>query len=158
EVRVHTLLDGSEALGAVAAKVGLPEEEAAAVARGLELAGQVERRNPVAGGAILLLDDDAETVRTAQPVLGPEGEGYQLRHVRDRVAAQLLLRRNPFALVMLAVDSPDQEAFYRSLRGHAPAQTRFVGILRIEEEGQLDRLDALGLDGVLHRPLAEPDL
>src|SRR5262249_33366503 len=86
------------------------------------------------------------------------GEGFQVRHVRDRVAAQLLIRRNTFALVMLPVDSPEQEAFYRSIREHAPAETRFVGVLRIDEEGQLDRLDVLGLDGILHRPLSEPDL
>jgi CheY-like chemotaxis protein len=158
DVRVHTLLDGAEPVSAVAAKVGLSGEDAAAVARGLELAGQVERRTHTACVSILLLEDDAESVRTAQRVLGAEGEGYQLRHVRDRVAAQLLLRRNAFALVMLPIDNPDQEAFYRSIREHAPADTRFVGVLRIDEEGQLDRLDALGLDGVVHRPLSETDL
>src|SRR5262249_10193542 len=103
EIRVHTLLDGNEPLGAVAAKVGLPPAEAAAVARGLELSGQVERRSPTAGEAVLLLEEDAESARTALRALGPEGEGYALRHVRDRVAAQLLLRRNTFALVMVPI-------------------------------------------------------
>jgi DNA-binding response OmpR family regulator len=158
EVRVHTLLDGSEPLSAVGPRAGLSVAEVAAVALGLELAGQAERRSPTSGASILLLEDDADAARLAIHVLGPEGEGFPIRHVRDRVAAQLLLRRTPFSLVMLPIDSADQEAFYHALKGHASATTRFVGIVRIEEESQLDRLDALGLDGVLHRPPAEPDL
>jgi DNA-binding response OmpR family regulator len=158
DLRVHTLLDGSEPLAAVAARAGISLADAAAVARGLELTGQAERRNPTAGASILLLEDDAEVARVALRVLGPDSEGYQVRHIRDRVAAQLLLRRNAFDLVMLPVDNADQEAFYHSLRVHVPAQTRFVGIVRIEDESQLDRLDALGLDGVLHRPPTESDL
>jgi CheY-like chemotaxis protein len=158
DLRLHTLLDGNEPLSAVAARAGIGLADAAAVAHGLELTGQAERRSPVSGASILLLEDEPETARLALRALGAEGEGYQVRHVRDRVAAQLLFRRNTFGLVMLPVDTPDQEAFYRSLRVHAPAPTRFVGVVRIEEESQLDRLDALGLDGVLHRPPSESDL
>lgn len=158
EIRIHTMLDGSEPLAAVAGKAGMPLAESAAAAIGLELAGQVERRVPAVNAAILLLEEDAETVRLAQRILGPEGEGYGFRHVRDRVAAQLLLRRNAFALVMLPIDTAEQETFYLSLREHAPAATRFIGLLRLDEESQLERLDRLGLDGVVHRPLTEPDL
>jgi DNA-binding response OmpR family regulator len=158
EVRVHTLLDGSEPLTAVGARAGLSATEVAAVALGLELAGQAERRSPVSGASILLMEDDPEVARVAVRVLGADGEGYQVRHVRDRVAAQLLLRRNPFGLVILPIDTADQEAFYHTVREHVPPSTRIVGIVRIEEESQLDRLDALGLDGVLHRPPTEPDL
>ncbi|MFO0907590.1 MAG: response regulator [Isosphaeraceae bacterium] len=158
EVRVHTLLDGNEPVAAVAARVGLDMIDVATVARGLELAGQAERRNPTRGASMLLLEDDPEAARLVVRALGPEGDGYEIRHVRDRVAAQLLLRRTPFGIVMLPIDNTEQEAFYHSLRSHAPASTRFIGMLRIDEESQLDRLDALGLDGVLHRPLSENDL
>ena len=113
---------------------------------------------PPAAKKILLLEDDQETIRVAQRVLGPEGEGYQLRHVRDRVAAQLLMRRSAFAVVMLPIDTAEQEAFYHSLKGHTAATTRFVGMLTIEEESHLDRLDTLELDGVLHRPISDADL
>lgn len=158
ELRVHTLLDGAEPLAAVARKAGVSTADAAAVALGLELAGQAERRSASASAAVLVLEDDADAARAIVHALGPEGEGYQVRHVRDRVAAQLLLRRNPFAVVLLPVDTPEQEAFYQAVRGHAPGAARFVGVLKIEEEGQLERLDALGLDGVVHRPLTEPDI
>jgi DNA-binding response OmpR family regulator len=158
EVRALTLLDGAEPLAVVAQKVGMAPAEAAALARGLELAGQVERRNPALNASVLLLEDDPESVRLALRVLGPEGEGFQIRHVRDRVAAQLLVRRNPFALVMLPIDTHDHEGFYQSIREHAPGATRFIGLLKIEEESQLERLDGLGLDGVIHRPLNEAEL
>ena len=158
ELRVHTLLDGVEPLSSVATRVGVPLAEVAAVALGFEISGQAERRTPASGASILLIEDDGETVRTVTRVLGAEGEGCQIRHVRDRVAAQLLVRRNPFSVVMLSVDNAEQETFYLSLRGHAPGGTRFVGVLRLEDEGQLERLDSLGLDGVLHRPVSEPDL
>jgi CheY-like chemotaxis protein len=158
DLKVHTLLDGNEPLAAVAHKAGVSVADAAAVAVGLELTGQAERRSPASTASVLLLEDDPDAARVATHALGPAGEGLQVRHVRDRVAAQLLLRRTAFAVVMLPVDTPDQEAFYQAARAHAPAATRFVGLVRIEEEGQLDRLDALGLDGVVHRPLTEPDL
>lgn len=158
DLRVHSLLDGSEPLAAVAAHAGVAPAEAAALALGLELAGQVERKSPATGASVLVLEDDTDTARLVMRVLGPEGEGLQVRHVRDRLAAQLLLRRNTFHLVMLPIDTPEQEAFYHSIRGHAQGPTRFVGVVRIEDEAQLDRLDALGLDGVLHRPPGEADL
>ncbi len=158
EVRVHTLLDGAEPLAAIAQKLAMPAVDAAALALGLELAGHLERRAPAVNAAILMLEDDTESARLAARILGSEGEGYQLRHVRDRVAAQLLLKRQSFALVILPVDTADQETFYQGARAHAPATTRFIGLVKIEEESQLDRLDRLGLDGVLHRPLTEPDL
>jgi len=44
EIRLHTLLDGAETLASVAARAGIAPEDAAAVALGLELAGQLERR------------------------------------------------------------------------------------------------------------------
>jgi DNA-binding response OmpR family regulator len=158
DLRVHTLLDGQEPLGAIAAKAGVPLPDACAVVRGLEMVGQAERKSPAAGESILLVDDDPETVRIAAKALGPDGEGFPLRHVRDRVAAQLLVRRTPFALVILPTDTPDQESFYHSIREHTPAATRFIGLVTIDDEGQLERLDRLGLDGVVHRPPSESDL
>ena len=87
-----------------------------------------------------------------QAALGPDGLGCQLKLVRDRVGAQLLLRRQRFDLVLIALDRPDQEAFLRACREHCPESTRFVGIVGLEDEEELARLDALGLDGILHRP------
>lgn len=158
EIRVHALLDGIEPLETIARKASLPLLDAAALARGLELVGQLERKRPADRASILFLEDDPETVRIVLHALGPEGENLQLRHVRDRVAAQLLLRRQSFGLVLLPVDTPDQEAFFTALRAHAPETTRFLGLLRIDDESQLDRVDALNLDGVIPRPVSETDL
>ena len=160
EIRLHALLDGAEGLESVAARAGLSAEDAAAVALGLELAGQLERRTPAAGSSasVLLLTDDADDAGAVLRALGPEGEGCSVRHVRDRVAAQLLLRRHTFALVLLPLDGRDEDAFYHSIKGHAPASTKFLGLVRIEDEAQIDRLDAMGLDGVVHRPVNESDL
>jgi hypothetical protein len=69
-----------------------------------------------------------------------------------------LLRRNPSALVLMALDYGEHETLYQAMKEHAPTSTRFVGIRRVDDEGELARLDALGLDGVLQRPLAESDL
>lgn len=158
ELKVHTLLDGALDLTAVAARAGISLEEAAAVARGLELAGMIERRSSSVNATILMFDEDPETSLVAQRVLGPEGDGYQVKVVRDRIGAQLLLRRSTFDLVVLPLDRPEHEAFYQSVRNQAPSSTRFVGIVGIHEEGELARLDAMGLDGVLHRPVADADL
>ncbi len=139
ELRVHSLLDGSQDLAGVSQKAGVELADVVVAARGFELAGLVERRNPTGRGAILLLEDDAETIHVVQKVLGPEGEGYPLKVARDRVSAQLLLRRTPFALVLMALDRGDHEAFYRAAREQCPAGTGFVGILTIEDEGELAR-------------------
>jgi CheY-like chemotaxis protein len=158
EIRVHTLLDGAQDLTAVAQRAGLELEDVIPVIRGLEMTGLVELKSAAAKALILLLEDDPRTVALIQEVLGPEGEGYPLKPVRDRVAVQLLLRRNPQALVLMALDRDEQEALYQALKEHAPPTTRFVAIRRLDDEGELARLDALGLDGVLQRPVAESDL
>jgi CheY-like chemotaxis protein len=158
EMKVQALLDGTQDLAAVARAALLPLVDVVYVARGLELAGQLERRKVMSNASILVLEEDHETARVIQRVLGPEGEGYPLKVVRDRVGAQLLLRRSKFELVMMGLESNEQVAFYRACRAQAPATTRFVGIFGLEEEGQLARLDAMNLDGVVHRPLAEADL
>ena len=75
-------------------------------------AGRAEA--PSSGQSILALDDDPETVRLLQRALGPEGTNHQIKVVRDRVAAQLLLRRQVFDLIILALDRPDQEAFFQA--------------------------------------------
>ena len=158
DLRIHTLLDGGEPLSAVAVKAGVSLSEAKAVVHGLELVGQVERRTPAAGVSVLLLEEDPEGARLAQRVLGPSGEGYQLRHVRDKVAAQLLLRRNTFALVILPIDTPEQQSVCQLFRQHTPETTRYIGIMRIDDENPLDRLDRLGLDGLIERPMTESSL
>ena len=158
EIKVHTLLDGSSDLAAVAQKAGQELAVVVDIVRGLERAGLVERRNAVASDSILLLEDDPETSRVVQRVLGPEGEGYQLKAVRDRIAAQLLLRRHQYTLVVMAIDHAEHEAFYRSAKEHVPATTRFVGIVSIDDENELARLDDMGFDGVLQRPVTEADL
>jgi len=172
EVRLYTLLDGVEPLSAAAAKAGLAPAEAGALALGLELAGQVERRGqapapaagddpagppPAAPANVLLLEDDVEAAGVALRALGPAGEGLHVRHVRDRVAARLLVRRGPFALILLPAEGDEQGAFCRQLRAASPAATRFVG-LAAGGEPALDRLEEMGLDGVLHRPLREADV
>jgi CheY-like chemotaxis protein len=158
EIKIHTLLNGNHSLSDIARQAGFPLEDVALTVRGLELAGLVERRQPVSSDAILALDDDPETARVLQHVLGPEGTNHQLKIVRDRVAAQLLLRRQAFKLMILALDRPDQEAFFQTCKQQNSAGTRFIGIAAIDDESELARLDAMGLDGVLHRPVRESDL
>jgi CheY-like chemotaxis protein len=158
EIKLHTLLDGTRPLSEVARQAGMGLDDAALMACGLELAGLAERRTPALTEAILALDEDPEALRLVQRVLGPEGTNHQLKAVRDRVAAQLLLRRQVFNLVILPVDRPEQEAFFQACKQQSAAGTRFIGIATIDSESEVARLDAIGLDGVLHRPLGERDL
>jgi CheY-like chemotaxis protein len=157
-IKIHTLLDGTRSLGEVARQAALDLAEVVAIARGLELAGLIERRAPSSSSSILVLEDDPEAIRIIRHMLGPEGSNHQLKIVQDRIAAQLLLRRQPFQLVILAMDRPEQEEFFRACKAHHANGTRYVGILNIDDESELTRLDAMGLDGVLHRPVSESDL
>jgi len=158
EIKLHTLIDGTHTLADISRQAGIELEEAAIASCGMELAGLLERRTPTLSDAILALEEDPETLRLLQRVLGPEGTNHQLKAVRDRVAAQLLLRRQVFNLVILPVERPDQEAFFQACKQQAAAGTRFVGVATIDSEAELARLDAIGLDGVLHRPVGERDL
>jgi DNA-binding response OmpR family regulator len=157
-LRIHTLLDGVQDLATVAHRAGLDLADVIPVIRGLELTGLIEIKTAAAQNLVILVEDDPRTVATIQSVLGPEDLGYPLKHVRDRVAVQLLLRRNPSALVLMALDDGEHETLFRTMKEHAPASARFVGIRHLDDEGEVARLDALGLDGVLQRPLAESDL
>lgn len=158
DIKLHTLLDGKQSLAEVARQAGIGLGDASFAVQGLELAGLVERRPPASSDAILALEEDPEGLHVIQRVLGPEGTNHQLKAVRDRVAAQLLLRRQAFNLVILPVDRPDQEAFFQACKQQAAAGTRFIGVATIDSEAEVARLDAIGLDGVLHRPLGEGDL
>jgi CheY-like chemotaxis protein len=157
-IKIHTLLDGTRTLGEVAQQSGLELSLVVATAQGLELAGLAERRAPTSSSSILVVEDDPESIRLIRDVFGPEGSNHQLKIVQDRIAAQLLLRRQPFHLVILAMDRPDQEVFFRTCKQKHADGTRYVGILNIEQESELARLDAMGLDGVIHRPLTESGL
>src|SRR5262249_30268296 len=115
-IKIHTLLDGVRTLGEVAHHCGLDLGEVVTLARGLELAELVERRAPTASNSILLLEDDPETIRLIRDVLGAEGGHYQLKVAHDRIAAQLLLRRQTFHLMLLSLDRPEQEGFFRACK------------------------------------------
>jgi CheY-like chemotaxis protein len=157
-IKIHTLLDGARNLGEVAEQSGLALSEVVATARALELAGLLERRAPCSSSSILVVEDDPDTIRLICGMFGPEGRNHHLKIAHDRIAAQLLLRRQPFQLVILAMDRPEQEVFFRACKQQYANGTRYVGILNIEQESELARLDSMGLDGVMHRPLTESDL
>ena len=157
-IKIHTLFDGARSLGAIAQMSALEITEVVAVARGLERAGLVERRAPSSSHSILVLEDDAETIRVIRDVLGTDGANYQLKIVHDRIASQLLLRRQVYQLMILAMDRPEQEGFFRACKQQNTNGTRYVGILNIDDESELARLDEMGLDGVIHRPINETNL
>jgi CheY-like chemotaxis protein len=157
-IKIHTLLDGARTLCEVSQDCSLDLGEVVAITRGLERAGLVERRAPSSSHSILVMEDDPETVRVIGEVLGPEGANYQLKIVHDRIVFQLLLRRQKFQLVILAMDRAEQEAFFRTCKQQNTNGTRYIGILNIDDESELARLDAMGLDGVIHRPLSETNL
>lgn len=157
-MKLAGLLDGSLTLAQAAERVGCDLISAVDTVRALTLAGVVDEKTTSSRGSILIVEDDADSSRTLQRVLGPEGEGYQVRVVRDKLGAQLLLRRSTADLVLLSLDQPEQIACYSACRALVPAATRFVGLVSLDDEAQLSRLDALGLDGVLHRPILENDV
>lgn len=158
EMKAYSLFDGTQPLAHVAELAGFSVSEAADVARGLELAGLIERREAATGASVLVIDDDPESARLIHSALGPEGSGCQLKMVRDRVGAQLLMRRQRFDLILIGLDRPDQEPMLRACRELCPEMTRVVGLVGLSDEEELSRLDEMGLDGILHRPLAEADL
>jgi len=160
EMRIYTLFDGTCDLRAVAERLGAELEMVADLARGLELTGLAERRSESAGASVLVLEDDAEAVRVLQRTLGNEGRGCQIKVVRDKAGAQLLLRRGRFDLVLLNLDRPELEPFVQTCKEQCPDTTRIVGIVGFGDDGEakLSRLDALALDGILHRPISEGDL
>jgi DNA-binding response OmpR family regulator len=158
EMRAYSLFDGTQDLATIAEKTGMTIEAASDFARGMELTGLLERRSAAAGAAVLVMEDDPDAVRVLNAVLGPDGRGCQLKFVRDKIGAQLLLRRQQFDLVIVALDKPDREPFVRASKEHCGESTRFIAIVGLEDEDELARLDAMELDAVLHRPLAESDL
>lgn len=158
ELKAYTTLDGSLGLATVAERTGLGLDALADLVRGLTLVGLAEPRGGAAAAAVLVVEEDPDVLRAAQAVLGPEGLACNLKVVRDRVGAQLLLKRGAFDIIILGLDRPEQEAFYRCIKEAAPGHTRFVAVVGLADEEGLARLDAMGLDGILTRPVAEADL
>ncbi len=69
-----------------------------------------------------------------------------------------MLRRQVYQLMILAMDRPEQEGFFRACKQQNTNGTRYVGVLNIDDESELARLDEMGLDGVIHRPINETNL
>ncbi len=157
-MKLAGLLDGTIDLAQTSVKAGCSLAETVNVARALALAGLIEEREASLGSSVLIIEEDPDSARTLQGVLGPEGVGCQVRLVRDKLGAQLLLRRTAVDLVLLALDRPEQQASVASFKAMMPPSTRLVGIVGMEDVAQLKRIDSLGLDGVLHRPLVESDV
>ncbi len=158
EMKVLSLIDGRLTLGGVSQHLQIDLTEVAAIVRGLELAGLLEPRSAGQDTSILIIEDDPETARSIHHVLGPEGEGCRVQAVRDAVSAQILLRRNRFELVLLSVDRPGQESLIQAVRRQLNGSVQIIGITALAEEDQIRRLDALGIDGILSRPVCEADL
>jgi CheY-like chemotaxis protein len=152
-VKLHASLDGRRDLAAIAREFEVNLEDAAYLARGLELAGLVERRSEEV--LILVLEDDPATIEVIQEALSSESLKCQFKIVQDRVAAQLLLRRARFDIIVVSIDGPEEEQLYNVLRTQVAAEMRFVGIASVSEESELMRLDSIGLDGIIERPVSK---
>lgn len=151
--KVHSSLDGLRDLEAVARDSRLKLDDVVKLVRGLELVGLVERRSDSA--LILVVEEDRETVEILTQVLKDEALKCQFKIVQERVGAHLLLRRARFDVVMMALDSPEQEEFYSTMRVQTPPTTRFVGLVGVKDEEELLRLDSIGLDGIIERPVTK---
>ena len=102
-----------------------------------------------------MLQDDPETIEVIQGALSSESLKCQFKIVQDRVAAQLLLRRARFDIIVVSIDGPEEEQLYNVLRTQVAAEIRFVGIATVSEESELMRLDSIGLDGIIERPVSK---
>jgi CheY-like chemotaxis protein len=149
--KIHSSLDGLRDLETLAREFGLGLADVVNLIQGLELIGLVERRSDDI--LVLVLEDDPTTIEVIKQALQEKSLRCQFKIVQERVAAQLLMKRARFDIIMLALDRPDQEQFYSSIRAQSPPTTRFVGLTRFSDEAELLRLDSLGLDGIIERPV-----
>lgn len=156
DLKSLTLLDGTQCLEAVAAQAGQRLDALVAVVRGLERIGWAEACQASSHASILVLDD-TETIDRIRSALAFPDSRFEIKAVHDKIGAQLLLKRGRFDLLIMALDGPEQEALYRQLRTILPAMTRVLGVTCLNDEEELARLDAMDLDGVLHRPIVEAD-
>jgi DNA-binding NarL/FixJ family response regulator len=136
----------------------VPLEAVVDLVRALQSIGWTEEVQPSTHAAILIIDDDAVTLECIRAALESQGDRYQIKAVHDRIGAQLMIRRSRFDLLIMALDRPDQEAAFRQLKALLPQATAFLGVITLEDEEELPRLDALNLEGVLHRPVVEADV
>jgi CheY-like chemotaxis protein len=149
--KIHAALDGMRDLETLSREFELGLEDVVNMVRGLELIGLVERRSDDA--QVLVLEEDPTAIEVIKQALQEKSLHCQFKIVQERVAAQLLMKRGRFDIVMLALDQPDQEQFYSAMRTQSPATTRFVGLTKFIEEAELVRLDSIGLDGIIERPI-----
>ena len=157
ESAIDSGLDGTRTLAEIADRLAIPVPKVAAVALGLEMAGHVERVSPEAAMPILLLDAEPDTARMVRSFFQADPGRFLIREIRDRIAARLLVRRIPFALIIMMVNTPADESFLMALKEVAPRGCRFARIVDSsgEDPARIDR--DLGLDAVVKRPLVEAE-
>ena len=160
EAAVDSGINGKRALSEIAERLEMPVEQVAAVALGLELAGHVERVSPVVATNVLLLDANPETAATLNSLNHAENGRFQIREVRDRIAARLLLKRLPFSLIIMPINDSDDESYFHALKAIARPESRFLGIVDSdgEDEYRLAALRDLGIDTIAKRPISETRL
>ncbi len=153
-VKLHSSFDGRRDLATLARDFEVNLEDAVYLARGLELAGLVERRSDEV--LVLVLEQDRMTLDVIERALTTNSLKCHYKIVQDRVGAQLLLRRAArIDIIMMAIDHPEDEQFYNTLRTQTAAGVRFVGIANVIDESEVLRLDSIGLDGIIERPVTE---
>lgn len=155
-LQLHAALDGTRDLGAIARESGLKLSNVVVLARGLELAGLVDRYADAS--LVLVMDSDPEAINAVEDAVNSEGARLQLKTATDLAGAQLLLRRANFHFVILPLDRPEHEADYLALRAQSSPGTRFVGLTGVRHEDEIIRLDSMGIDALIERPIRTPDV
>jgi len=111
------------------------------------MADLVETQKACHGGRVVVLETCTESAIALREAAKSLESEYMLKVVRDKLSLQLMMRRQPPDVLVLAVDSEIGQQVYRELREKSPsASMRWVGI---HAEGQ----ELSGQwDVVLYRP------
>jgi CheY-like chemotaxis protein len=108
----------------------------------------------VAGEAVLVVDDNVDTLKLLQLML--EVEGYEVRAAGDAAEALALLERFTPSLILMDLQLPGMDGYELTRRLKADARYAAIPVVAVTAyamKGDEQRALAAGCDGYLSKPL-----
>lgn len=103
---------------------------------------------------ILIIDDNPTNLKLAADVL--ESEGYEVLRADDAVAAQIILEREPPALILMDIQMPGMDGLTltRKLKADPRYQaTPIVALTAFAMKGDQEKAMGAGCDGYIAKPI-----
>lgn len=146
--------------GQLAAQLGWEVEEVTRVFHAFQLADLVDARAASSLTQVIALEGNAEGAKVIQQVFATAGDEFASKLIKDRVALQILLKRGSPNVMIIGLDSADEQQFAAKLRQHFVNKQHAVRLIGVKSPASpiTDPKLLKACDVVLNRPFKAEEI